>query len=852
MTATIPRPRPQGSEAAPATPGTLICAPLRIEARAVRRGLEAAGEHSAHPPEVLRTGYGTTRAARVAGQLSHEPFGQMMIMGVGGGLTTDLSPGDLVVGTEVGAVTCASAPILAGELRRAGLPARTGRITTVDHLVRRSQRAKLAAEGWLVADMESAPLAAAAAGRPVAVIRAVSDTPHHPLAGIVSGGLAALRSLRGAAPVTQRWAAACGTRQVLLAGPRSFCAGVERAIEIVERVLERQGPPVYVRKQIVHNTRVVGDLESRGAVFVDELDQVPDGATVVFSAHGVSPMVREQAARRGLAVIDATCPLVSKVHAEARRFAADGYTVALIGHAGHEEVEGTLGEAPGSTVLVQTAADVAALRPRDGERVAYLMQTTLSVDEAAEVAGALRERFPAVRAPGSDDICYATTNRQAAVRAVAAQSDLVLVAGSANSSNSVRLVETCERAGTPAYLIDGAEDIRLGLAGRGPGDRPDRRRLRASRRGGGDHLGAVRPRRSVGFRASNDHGINPVRPAQGGTAIMPMPLRQSLRVGSYLMRQKLAGHKKFPLLVELEPLFACNLKCAGCGKIQHPHDILKQRMPVEQALGAIEECGAPMVSIAGGEPLMHPQIDVIVAELIKRKKFVFLCTNALLLPKKLDKFKPSPYFAWVVHIDGLRERHDESVCKEGVFDEAVAAIKLAQSRGFKVNTNTTFFNTDTPQTVIDVLNYLNDDLGVDEMQISPAYAYEKAPDQEHFLGVEETRELFRKVFADDRRRKWRLNHTPLFLDFLEGKADYGCTAWGIPSYSLFGWQRPCYLMSDGYAKTYKELLETTDWDSYGRGKDPRCANCMAHCGYEPSAVLATMGSLRESIRAVRS
>ena len=236
---------------------------------------------------------------------------------------------------------------------------------------------------------------------------------------------------------------------------------MERAIEIVERALELQGKPVYVRKQIVHNTRVVGELEDRGAVFVDELDQVPDGATVVFSAHGVSPAVRTEASRRGLAVIDATCPLVSKVHAEARRFAADGYTVALIGHAGHEEVEGTLGEAPDSMVLVQTPEDVARLRPRDGERVAFLMQTTLSVDEAAEVSGALRERFPAMRAPGSDDICYATTNRQAAVRAVAADSDLVLVAGSANSSNSVRLVETCERAGTPAHLIDSAADIQL-------------------------------------------------------------------------------------------------------------------------------------------------------------------------------------------------------------------------------------------------------------------------------------------------------------------------------------------------------------------------------------------------------
>ncbi|HEY6275153.1 MAG TPA: adenosyl-hopene transferase HpnH [Streptosporangiaceae bacterium] len=332
---------------------------------------------------------------------------------------------------------------------------------------------------------------------------------------------------------------------------------------------------------------------------------------------------------------------------------------------------------------------------------------------------------------------------------------------------------------------------------------------------------------------------------------MSMPLRQSLRIGAYLMRQKIARNDKFPLLVELEPLFACNLKCAGCGKIQQPHDVLKQRMPVEQALAAIEECGAPMVSIAGGEPLMHPQIDVLVSELIKRKKYVFLCTNALLIPKKIDKFTPSRYFAWAVHIDGLRERHDASVCKEGVFDEAVAAISECKRRGFRVTTNTTFFTTDTPQTVIDVLDYLNDDLAVDQMMISPAYAYEKAPDQEHFLGVGETRELFRKAFADGNRGRWRLNHSPLFLDFLEGKADFSCTAWGIPSYSLLGWQRPCYLMADGYTKTYRELIETTDWDAYGRGKDPRCANCMAHCGYEPSAVLATMGSLRESVRAMR-
>jgi len=330
-----------------------------------------------------------------------------------------------------------------------------------------------------------------------------------------------------------------------------------------------------------------------------------------------------------------------------------------------------------------------------------------------------------------------------------------------------------------------------------------------------------------------------------------MPMSVSLRIGAHLMKQKLRGNKRFPLIVELEPLFACNLKCAGCGKIQHPASVLKQRMPVEQAIAAIEECGAPMVSIAGGEPLMHPQLHVIVQELIKRKKFVFLCTNAVLLPKHIDKFTPSPYFRWVVHIDGLRERHDEAVSKEGVFDQAVAAIKLAKERGFKVNTNTTFFNTDTPQTVIDVLTFLNDELEVDDMQISPAYAYEKAPDQEHFLGVEETRELFRKAFSDGRRKKWRLMHSPLFLDFLEGKREFECTPWGIPSYSLLGWQRPCYLMADGYVESYKELIETTDWEKYGRGKDPRCANCMAHCGYEPSAVIATMGSLRDGIRALR-
>jgi hopanoid biosynthesis associated radical SAM protein HpnH len=316
------------------------------------------------------------------------------------------------------------------------------------------------------------------------------------------------------------------------------------------------------------------------------------------------------------------------------------------------------------------------------------------------------------------------------------------------------------------------------------------------------------------------------------------------------MKQKLAGREKFPLLVELEPLFQCNLACSFCGKIQHPEHILKQRMPVEQAIAAIEESGAPMVSIAGGEPLVHPEIHVIAEELLKRKKFVFLCTNAILLKKKLDNFKPSPYFTWVVHLDGLRERHDRFVERDGIFDTAVDAIREAKARGFRVGTNTTFLNTDTPETVKEVLDYLNDELEVDNIQISPAYAYEKAPDQEHFPGVEQTRRLFSAAFADGGRQKWRLNHSPLYLDFLEGKVDYQCTPWGIPSYSLFGWQRPCYLMADGYAKTYKELIETTDWDKYGRGRDPRCENCMAHCGYEPTAVMETSRSVKQSLRAL--
>jgi len=331
---------------------------------------------------------------------------------------------------------------------------------------------------------------------------------------------------------------------------------------------------------------------------------------------------------------------------------------------------------------------------------------------------------------------------------------------------------------------------------------------------------------------------------------MPIPLRQNVRIGAHLMRHRLKKTKYYPFIVEIEPLFACNLACPGCGKIQHPTEVLRQRLSVDDVLGAVAESGTPMVSIAGGEPLLHPDIERMVKELVSRKIYVYLCTNAVLLRRRLDKFTPSHYFSWVVHMDGTRERHDAAVNRPGVFDEAVAAIREAKSRGFRVTTNSTFFNTDSPKTVRDVLNFLNDDLKVDAMMISPAYAYEKAPDQEHFLGVEQTRQLFKEAFSEKHRRRWRLNHSPMFLDFLEGKVDFQCTAWGIPSYSVFGWQRPCYLMGDGYAKSYHELVETTDWTAYGRGRDPRCENCMAHCGYEPSAVIASLGSLRQSLRAL--
>jgi len=319
-------------------------------------------------------------------------------------------------------------------------------------------------------------------------------------------------------------------------------------------------------------------------------------------------------------------------------------------------------------------------------------------------------------------------------------------------------------------------------------------------------------------------------------------LQQAISVGKYLVEQRLKGREKFPLVLMLEPLFRCNLACSGCGKIQHPTEILKQNLTPEQCFNAVEECGAPVVSIPGGEPLLHPQIDEIVSGLVDRKKFIYLCTNGLLLEKSLDKFTPSPYLTFSVHLDGLQDLHDKCVDRDGVFDKAISAIRAAKARGFRVTTNTTVFDGTNAKEIQDLFDYLTE-LGVDGMMVSPGYSYEWAPDQDHFLQRDRTRALFREIFAPFQagQKKWEFNHNPLFLDFLVGKKDYECTPWGSPSYSVLGWQKPCYLLNEGYADSFAALLEETDWDSYGRASgNPKCADCMVHCGYEPTAALDAM------------
>jgi len=320
---------------------------------------------------------------------------------------------------------------------------------------------------------------------------------------------------------------------------------------------------------------------------------------------------------------------------------------------------------------------------------------------------------------------------------------------------------------------------------------------------------------------------------------MGVPLRQQMKVASYIMKQKLKGNDKYPLVLMLEPLFQCNLACSGCGKIAYPDEILKKRMSVEDALSAVDECDPPIVSIPGGEPLIHKEINQIVEGIIERKKYVYLCTNAVLMQKKLDSFTPSHYLTFSVHLDGLRERHDQSVEKEGVFDKAVAAIKEAQDKGFRVTVNCTLFDGEDPEEVADYFDYASNELGIEGITVSPGYNYEFAPKKDVFLGKKKSKDLFRGIFSEGKKRgsKWELNQSSLFLDFLAGNQTYQCTPWSNPTYNIFGWQRPCYLLvNEGYAQSYQELIEDTDWDNYGAGRNPKCDNCMAHCGYEGTAI----------------
>jgi hopanoid biosynthesis associated radical SAM protein HpnH len=332
---------------------------------------------------------------------------------------------------------------------------------------------------------------------------------------------------------------------------------------------------------------------------------------------------------------------------------------------------------------------------------------------------------------------------------------------------------------------------------------------------------------------------------------LPVPISQMWTVASYVVKQKLAGRKRYPLVLMLEPLFRCNLACAGCGKIQYPAHILKKELSPEECFRAVEECGAPMVSIPGGEPLMHPQIDKIVEGLVARKKYIYLCTNALLLKEKIHLFKPSKYLTFSVHMDGQREHHDFSVCREGGYDLALAGVKEALKRGFRVTTNTTLFDGADPNSVRAFFDEMMA-LGVEGMMLSPGYSYDKAPDQRHFLGRARTRKLFRAILSN-RKKSWQFNQSPLFLEFLMGQRQYACTPWGMPTYNIFGWQKPCYLLQDGYAESFKELMEATAWHEYGtESGNPRCANCMVHSGYEATAVNDTFSSLRGFLSTIRA
>ena len=340
---------------------------------------------------------------------------------------------------------------------------------------------------------------------------------------------------------------------------------------------------------------------------------------------------------------------------------------------------------------------------------------------------------------------------------------------------------------------------------------------------------------------------------------MTVPLNQALRVGAYVVKQHLLGRKRYPLVLMLEPLFRCNLACAGCGKIDYPAEILNQRLSVAECMEAIDDCGAPVVVIAGGEPLLHREIDRIVEGAIARKKFVIVCTNALLLEKKMELFKPSKWFSWSVHLDGGKDEHDASVCQTGVYDRAVAAIAESKRRGFRTIINATLFNNAKPEKVASFFDDVMH-MGVDGISVSPGYAYERAPDQQHFLNRMATKELFCGIFRRQGKgtwkKKWSFNQSSMFLDFLAGNQTFKCTPWGNPCRTYFGWQRPCYLLGEGYAKTYKELMETTEWDKYGVGNYEKCADCMVHCGFEATAVAETVSkpwrALAQVVRGIRT
>jgi hopanoid biosynthesis associated radical SAM protein HpnH len=317
---------------------------------------------------------------------------------------------------------------------------------------------------------------------------------------------------------------------------------------------------------------------------------------------------------------------------------------------------------------------------------------------------------------------------------------------------------------------------------------------------------------------------------------MGVPIRQQLAVANYLLKQKFNGVKKYPMVLMLEPLFRCNLACGGCGKIDYPEETLDKRLTYEECMQAVDECGAPMVSIPGGEPLIHKEMPQIVEGIIARKKYIYLCTNALLLKKRIGDYKPSPYLTFSVHLDGMKERHDNSVCQDGVFDRAVEAIKIAVEKGFRVTVNCTLFQGETPEDVAEFLDYAMT-LGIEGATIAPGFSYEKAPQQDVFIKGEDTKNLFRGIFKLGKKRDWKLNHSTLYLDFLAGNQSYDCTPWGNPTRNIFGWQKPCYLLSDeGYASSFKELLDDTPWEKYGNTNNPKCVQCMAHCGYEATAV----------------